>query len=460
MNDIDQEYQDTLDYLFSFIDFSIQRSFRYAPEMFDLARMHELLESLGNPHKQYPIIHVAGTKGKGSVTAMCASALQAANYTVGIYTSPHLVDYTERIQINSNPIPQAELVSLVEEIKPYIESIPRITTFEISTALAFYYFYKMNVGIAVVEVGLGGRLDATNVVIPEVSVITSVSLDHTDILGETLAEIAAEKAGIIKPGVPVVLSPQKENAGHIITQIASERIAPLILVGRDIRFERESHALDGQVFLIWAEEDQALANDYFESGGVTDWIPTRLKIPLLGQHQVENAATAYTALQVVNRSGIKISETEIRHGFKNVTWPGRFEILRENPPIVIDSAHNRDSALKLRLTLDEYFSDLPVILVFGASEDKDVYGMFTELLPRIRQVVAVKSIHPRAMEPETISEIAQEFGRPLEIIPDVFDGFEEALQMAGQEAVVLVTGSIFVVAGARIAWDNLRNSKN
>ena len=201
-------YDEALDYLYSFVDYSLQRSYRYSPATFDLARMRELLQKLSNPERSYKVIHVAGTKGKGSVSALCASALRAAGYRTGFYTSPHLVDYAERIQADGHDLPHERLAELVEEIRPVVETVPRLTTFEITTALAFLYFAREKVDAAVVEVGLGGRLDATNVVHPLVSVITSLSLDHTHLLGHTLAEIAREKAGIIKPGVPVVIAPQ------------------------------------------------------------------------------------------------------------------------------------------------------------------------------------------------------------------------------------------------------------
>ena len=212
--DSDQIYQDTLDYLYSFIDYSLQKTFRYSPEKFDLGRMRDFMAALGNPQNGYKILHVAGTKGKGSVSALCASALKESGARVGMYTSPHLQDYAERIQVDGNPIPHHDLVTLVEEIKPYISASPEITTFEITTALAFLYFARCKVSAAVMEVGLGGRLDATNVCTPEVTVITSISYDHTDLLGETLAEIAGEKGGIIKPNVPVVISPQEEEASR------------------------------------------------------------------------------------------------------------------------------------------------------------------------------------------------------------------------------------------------------
>jgi dihydrofolate synthase/folylpolyglutamate synthase len=449
---IESAYQQTLDYLYSFIDYSLQRNFRMSPEQFDLGRMRDLLARLGDPQRAYPLIHVAGTKGKGSVSALCTSALQAAGYRVGLYTSPHLEEYTERIQIDRAEISKEDLVALVDDIRPHVEAIPRLTTFEITTALGLWHFARRGVEAAVIEVGLGGRLDATNVVAPAVTVITSLSFDHSEILGDTLARIAGEKAGIIKPGVPVVLSPQKEEARRVVEAVAAERGAPLIQVGRDLLYAPLAHSLEGQTLLIWLAGEQELANAYIESGGVQEWEPTRLYIPLLGYHQVENAATAYAALQQFNIRGLPVSDAEIRRGLARVQWPGRFEILRRYPPVVVDSAHNRDSALKLRLALDDYFPGQPVVLLFGASQDKDIPGMFAELLPRIRQVVATASIHPRAADPEQLVSLAHQFGVPARAVLPLEAALEEALRLAGGEAVVLTAGSLFVAAGVRKAW--------
>ena len=450
--DIESAYQDTLNYIYSFVDYSLTRSFRYSPEKFDLDRMYEFVEHLGNPQQAYPIIHVAGTKGKGSVTAMCASALRAEGYRVGLYTSPHLQDYAERIQVDGQQIQHEELIDLVEEIKPFLDKGTRLTTFEITTALAFLYFARRGVSAAVAEVGLGGRLDATNVVEPVVSVITSISYDHTDILGKTLMEIAGEKAGIIKPGIPVVVAPQKEEARLAIVAKAVERSAPLTQVGRDFLFAPVSHSLASQSMLVWETSEQDLIDAYIESGGTQEWEPTRLVIPLLGYHQVENAATAYAALQVSRKRGLAISDEAIRIGFSRTSWPGRFEVLSHHPLVVVDSAHNRDSALKLRLALDDYFPGKPVILVFGASEDKDIEGMFAELMPRVRQVIATQSYHPRAMETERLVEMVHRFGRPVKVVAAVEDALAEAVRLSENGAMVLVTGSIFVAAGARHTW--------
>ena len=452
MKDLETVYQDTLNYLYSFVDFSLQRNFRYNPEQFDLGRMFQIMSLSGDPQASYPIIHVAGTKGKGSVSAMCASVLRAAGYRVGLYTSPHLDDYAERIQVDGQPIPHADLVDLVQANKGKIEAVQKLTTFEITTALAFLYFFQRGVQAAVIEVGLGGRLDATNVCRPEVSVITSLSYDHTLILGETLAQIAVEKAGIIKPGLPVVISPQQSEARLVLERIAQERSSPLVEVGRDYLYSALSHSLEGQSLIVWAAHDQPKVDAYLEGGQELGPSSARLEIPLLGYHQLENAATAYAALQIFRGRSLPVRDECIQQGFRQVSWPGRFELLRRDPPVIIDCAHNRDSALKLRLTLDDYFPTHPIILVFGASEDKDIEGMFAELLPRVRQVILVKSFHPRAADPELLLQLVHRSGKPAEIIPDVVDGLEAALRLAGNEAAVLVTGSIFVAAGARIAW--------
>ena len=444
MNAIKDDYKDALEYLYSFVDFSLQKATTYSPARFKLERMQALVEALGNPQQAYPIIHVAGTKGKGSVSVLCASALLSAGYKVGLYTSPHLDDYAERIQINGEFIPHAELADLVDEIKPFVAAIPELTTFEITTALAFMYFDRQGVSAGVIEVGLGGRLDATNVVIPEVSVITSISYDHTHLLGNTLAEIAGEKAGIIKPNIPVVVAPQEEEARLVIEQVARDRSSPLLQVGRDLLFEGISHSLEGQKLRVWLP-------------GQGQHNSSLLSIPLLGPHQVVNAATAYATLDIFRQKGFNIDQYEIIDGFEKVFWPGRFEIIQNSPPVILDCAHNRDSASKLRLTLEEYYPGKPVELVFGASEDKDIQGMFVELLPVVKELFLVKSFHPRAIEPSKLVDMVELFGDKVHTTYHIPEALEKAIQLAGKEMVVLVTGSIFVVAEARKYLEKIAN---
>jgi len=450
--DIESHYQKQLEYLYSFIDHSLTRNLRNSPENFNLDRMRSMMSFLGEPQKKYQVIHVAGTKGKGSTAALIANVLQQANYKAGFYTSPHLHDYCERIKINNTNLSHQDFIKLMDEIKPYINKVEGITTFELTTAIALLYFYIQKVDFAVIEVGLGGRLDATNIVDPLVSVITSLSLDHINVLGDTLAQIAYEKAGIIKPGCPVVIAPQKEEARRVLYRIAEERNSEVIEVGKDLLYAASAHNLDGQSFIVWPKEEQSFVNHYIESGGRDEWAPKRFHIPLLGFHQVQNAATAYATVLEIQKSGVKIRDEDIIKGFEKVEWPGRFEIINKKPLIIIDSAHNRESSLRLRLAIDDYFPGVPVILVFGASEDKDIEGMLIELLPRVKSVVSTKSFHPRALEPENIVEYALKLGKRGYFTNSVEEAIEKALELAGSEALILVTGSIFVAAAVREVW--------
>lgn len=437
---IDPAYQAALDYLYSFVDFSLTHQQNLSPENFDLGRMRALMDALGNPEKSYKTIHVAGTKGKGSVGAFCASALQEAGLKTGLYTSPHLKDFEERIQINRGSISQADLVTLVDEIKPYVATIPQLTTFEISTALAFWHFARQGVDIAVIEVGLGGRLDSTNVITPLVSVITSISRDHTFVLGDTLSEIAGEKGGIIKPGIPVVLAPQREEPRERLQQIAAERGCPLTQVGHDYKFSIKSRSLEGQVLSIWRKDDSGRS-------------PTLLEIPLLGDHQAENAVTAYVTLQTIKDLGVNLSEGAIRQGLRETSWPGRFEILQRDPPVIIDAAHNAYSARALQNTLDQYFPEHPMILILGISADKDIQGMLNAWAPCTAHIIATQSGHPRAMPPEELAETIQSIvDIPTIAEPNASAALTSALTTINDNQLIIATGSVFHVASIRVAW--------
>ncbi len=444
---IEQQYNQALDYLYSFVDYSLKHSSELAKADFNLDRMFALMESMGNPQKKYPIIHVAGTKGKGSVSALCASALKAAGYKTGLYTSPHLLDFVERIQIDGEPISHEQLVELVEEIKPYVAKIEKLTTFEITTALAFLAFAKYNVTAAVFEVGLGGRLDATNIVTPNVSVITSLSYDHTAVLGNTLALIAGEKAGIIKQNIPVVSSPQKDEALEVLLRAAKSKDSELTLIGKDVKFELIESSLNEQTLTIDDGQQMAVS-------GQPSMV--KLQIPLLGRHQVENAATAYMALK---KSGIKISDEQIQIGFANVRWRARFEIARLNPTVIFDSAHNQDSFLRLEETLQEYFPNQKVYLIFGASEDKNILDMFAALKPKIEKIIATRADHPRALEVERIVELAEQAGIKSEAVSPVKEALKRALELSSKDgSIVLSAGSMFVTAEAMREWKFLNES--
>lgn len=447
--DSNTHYQQALDYLYSFVDYSLTRALRYSPEKFNLSRMEKLAEICGNPQTAYPVIHIAGTKGKGSTAAMIASCLNAAGFRVGLYTSPHLSEFTERIQVDGEQISKEELVDLVDWLKPFVSQVSELTTFELTTLLGFEYFKQKKVDFGVIEVGLGGRLDATNIITPLVSVITALSMDHMNVLGNTLEKIAFEKGGIIKPGKPVVLSPQKPEAREVIQNICGERASSLIQVNEDIHFTPIQHDLSTQSLQIWNETG---VNSTYSKNHPLDVV-----LPLLGFHQMENAATAFGVLMEVRNAGYEISEIALKKGFSTVKWPARFEILQKNPPVIIDSAHNRDSALKLHRTIQDYLPGTPFILVFGASEDKDVEGMFAELLPGIVQVIATQSIHPRAMDADEIVKIAEKYKTPARAIKEVNDAFDTALQLAGNTKGVLATGSLFIAAAIREYWLTEKN---
>jgi dihydrofolate synthase/folylpolyglutamate synthase len=437
---LDSAYQAALDYIYSFVEFSRTHQENLAPENYDLSRMRALMNALGNPDQGYKKIHVAGTKGKGSVSAFCATALQEAGLKTGLYTSPHLKDFEERIQINRKSISRADLITLVDEIRPYVAAIQRLTTFEISTALSFLYFARQNVDIAVIEVGLGGRLDATNVITPLVSVITSISRDHTYVLGDSLAEIAAEKGGIIKPGIPVVLAPQRQEPRQTLVEIAAQRGCPLTQIGRDYKFSIEERSLDGQTFSLWRTDDP---NEQ----------PISLGISLLGDHQAENCATAYATLQVVKRAGIDISEGAIRQGMAETFWAGRFEILQLDPPVIIDAAHNAYSARILENALDQYFPNMPMILITGMSADKDVQGMIDAWLPRTAHIITTQSGHPRAIPPEELREAIRAYTDiPTTAKPNATAALNAALEIVNKDQLIIATGSVFEVASIRIAW--------
>lgn len=431
-----ETYQDAYNFLFSFEDFSLTRLERIAPERFELGRMFELMRQLGDPHLDYPTIHIAGTKGKGSVAAHCAAALQSAGHRTGLYTSPHLEDFRERIQINGVNISQDDFIDAVNLLKEVATKIPGLTSYELQTTLAFLFFSRREVECAVVEVGLGGRLDSTNILTPLVSVITNISFDHLAILGNTLGKIAREKGGIIKPGVPVVSSPQQSEALLVLKEMAAEKQTEFMLVGEEYSFETLEKTLSGVKFQV------------SNPGGEKKILMTKL----LGDHQVENAVTAYAALQVADGAGVQIPEDAIQAGYASVRWPGRFEVFSGYPIVVLDGAHNRRSAQVLANTIRDYFPDMPITLVFGASEDKDIAGMFAELLPMVEELYLVQAGHPRAASPTQLAQLAADYPLPVHPVMDLETIFEILHTMEGQERVVLVTGSLYLVGHFRGLW--------
>ena len=428
--------QAALDYIYSFVDYETQRRPR-DPASYDLRRMDEILGRLGNPHRKVKAVHVAGSKGKGSTSVMIASALSASGYKTGLFTSPHLLNFGERIQIDSREIAEDEVVDLVERIKPEVEAVNqkatygRLTTFEVITALGFLYFAEKGCDFNVVEVGLGGRLDATNVVMPEVCAITSISLEHTDVLGNTLAEIAAEKAGIIKAGRTVVSAPQADEVSAVIQRVCEERRATLIQAGKDITWQGMSFSSTHQSLRV--------------KGRVGTY---GLTIPLVGEYQLENAAVAIGCLEVLAEQGHHITNASIVDGFAHVNWPGRLQMLREHPFVVVDGAHNPYSAAKLKDALKKYFTFDHATLIIGTSSDKDITGIVSELAPVFNRVIVTRSIHPRALATATLAAEFKKYGVIAAETDDISVALPMALAGAGSRDLVCITGSLFVVAGA------------
>ena len=426
-------YQAALSYILSFTDYEKVPAFLYRADNFDLRRMVELLDRLGNPHLTSPAIHIGGTKGKGSTAAMIASAFCAAGYRTGLYTSPHLHTFRERITVDGGMISGEEFSALTEKLQPEIDEVNRrhdygeITTFEILTALAFAFFMERQVDFQVLEVGLGGRLDATNVVMPRIAVITSISLDHAEVLGDSLAKIAGEKAGIIKPGALVISAPQPKDVACVIEEVCRHNGVSLITVGWDVTWRKVKSDLSGQFF-----EVKGKAGSY------------KLIIPLLGEHQLENAAVAVAALEALD-----IGAKDIARGLAQVQWPGRLEILRHEPLFLADGAHNADSANRLRETIEKYLHFDRLILILGASSDKDIAGIVGELAPMSSLAIVTRSRHPRALEPASLLEELEKQGVKGELAESVSSAAERAMEMAGPRDLICATGSLFVAAEAR-----------
>jgi len=446
------KYSEALRYLYSFTDYEKKTGYS-AAESFDLRRPRELLALLGDPQGRFPSILVAGTKGKGSTSAMVASILRAAGLHVGFYSQPHLHTFRERIRVDDWLIGPQELADVVEAVAPAVEELmgrrPDLgfpTTYEVATAAAMHYFASRSLDLVVLEVGLGGRLDATNVVEPLISVITPISLDHVQILGNTIAEIAREKAGIIKEGGLVVAADQTAEALDVIRGVAAARSARLLVASL--------HLVDGGEELTVAPlEGRARAHPRRERTRVVLRGPSgrayRVELPLLGAHQLSNAATAIAVVEELGRKGFPVDEGAVERGLAQVRWPGRLEILSREPLVVADGAHNVDSAGKLAAALRESFAYRRLILVLATSADKDVRGIAAALCPAASAVIATRSRHPRAADPARLMEAAREFSPHVEVAPDLQSALALAMALADPADLICVTGSLFIVADAR-----------
>ncbi|NLA26392.1 MAG: bifunctional folylpolyglutamate synthase/dihydrofolate synthase [Firmicutes bacterium] len=419
-----------------------------------LQRIEALLSLLGNPHRQLKYVHIGGTNGKGSVAAMIAAVLQASGYRTALYTSPYILAFNNRMSINGRDISSSELVRLVEMLRPLTEKISGerqlgpLTEFEVVTALAFSYFSRRKPDIVVLEVGLGGRLDATNVVTPLVSMITNISLDHTQVLGKFLGDVAREKAGIIKAGVPLVTGTTEEEGRRVIESTCRERWAPLFYA-----LPSEESPPPGVKSAFCTHRQITAGGQLLDYEGFALSLKD-LHIPLRGRFQVSNAAVALAALEQLSACGFSFTEKNIRRGLEKTVWPARLELLRRRPLLILDGAHNPAAMQGLSLSLPEYFSYNRLILVLGAMADKDL-SMFDYILPLADTVVLTRPQLPRAAETEKLAAFLENrFSGRVIVEQEVDRALVTALDLAAAEDAVLVTGSFYTVSEARASFLN------
>ncbi len=397
---------------------------------FKLERFKNLLKDLANPHKKLKnVILVAGTKGKGSVCHFLESALHICGLRTGHFSKPHLVSICERIKVLSKPIPESDFARLVAKIKSRIKK-HKCTYFETITAIAFLYFLENNLDYTILEVGLGGRLDSTNVTEPIISVITLIGFDHTDVLGDSLSKIATEKAAIIHNNGYVVSSKQRPMAWNVIKKQVKDTNSRLFLIGRDLKISQEKISINGSKFRIKFDKAER-----------------EFSIPVLGKHQIENAATAIGVLQRLMTLDKSINWNGIAQGFKRVQIPARCQFVRRNPLIMVDVAHNPDSALALNKTIQDIFKK-DVTLVFGASKEKLVNEMLTILLPITDKVILTRADSPRAYDPKDLAQLIEPYSIPFQITKSVKQAISEALKTASQNDLIVITGSFYVAGEA------------
>ncbi len=427
-------YQETIEYLFGLQKHGIK---------FGLANSRTLLELMGNPHRQFRSIHVAGTNGKGSTSLFIASMLRTAGYRVGLYTSPHLISFTERIRIDAVPVTEDRVVELAQRVRDRSRGVrfgaegepASPTFFEVTTAMAFTCFAEEKVDIAVIEVGMGGRLDSTNVITPLVSVITNIDVEHTEFLGGSLEQIAAEKAGIIKPGIPVVTGAVQPEAVRVIASRSAELNAPLHRLPDDFGPER----------LVRGREQT------FDYRGIRTSCQG-LRITMTGRHQVDNACLAVAAAECLHDTGVPVSEPAVRAGLEQAIWEGRLERVALRPDIYLDGAHNPAAARVLAAALREMRAHYrSLILVVGILADKDYQGILTELLPLADQVVVTRPHYARALGASRLGELVKQLHGPCPVTEGVGEAIAEARRRASAEDLIVITGSLYVVGDARAA---------
>lgn len=438
-------YKQAMQYLFDKTDYERQKTLRYNVTTFNLNRMKKLLKLLGDPHKKFESAHIAGTKGKGSTAVMLAKMVEANDYKVGLYTSPHVQSLHERISVNSELISEREMLGLINRIHSSVEKMSKDspTFFEIMTALAFLHFADKEVDLAVIETGLGGRLDSTNVIKPNVVGITSISIDHQHQLGKSIDSIAVEKAGIVKKGVPVVTVPQDPVALGVIKKQAVSLKAPFSVTGHDIdfscRFEySREHGPHTRICVT-------TPTSKFE----------HLKVPLPGEHQAVNCGLALAMLDKLKINGFEIDDKKAVEGLTGVSLAGRMELVHDDPRVMIDAAHNAASIKALIQAIGQHVPYDSMVVIFGCNGDKDVRGMLNELQYGADKVIFTKSNSPRAMLPEDLADIYTDIcGKMCQTSINLSDALRIAKNAVTREDLICITGSFYLVGQARSKFLN------
>ena len=416
-------YQSSLDYLYRLEKFGM---------IFGLTQVEGILEALGNPHRELQVIHIGGTNGKGSTAVMMASILQHEGYRVGLYTSPHLIEFTERIRINGEEIEKeevAELTSWMIERVNVAKITGPFTFFDFTTAMAFLYFSRKMVDLAIIEVGLGGRLDSTNVVDPLLSIITNVSRDHEDVLGRGILKIAGEKAGIIKRKRPVITAATQPGVLRLFARVCRKKEAPLYRVGNEFRSmgsETNDFAYEGLHRKLWS-----------------------VRLKLRGLHQIVNATTALGASEILEQLGYPVSTSAMVEGLQSVEWPGRFELVASSPRVVLDGAHNPAGAVALRESLKEEFPYRHLILLIGILKDKDFRTILQTLAPLADHVILSRPHLDRAAPVSLLEKALKENGKKVEGIEDLGEAIKRGLSLTGEEDLLCITGSLYMVGEAK-----------
>ena len=425
-NKDNMSYESAIRYLFNLQKFGIK---------FGLSKTENILKSFGNPHLGQNYIHVAGTNGKGSVAAFMGSILQEAGYRVGMYVSPHLVRFTERFRINGEEISQGKTVALIDELQRVIDVDEPPTFFEAVTAMAIRYFAREKTDIAIMEVGMGGRLDATNVITPLVTGITNISMEHQEYLGNTLSHIAREKAGVIKKGVDVVTAVTQPGIIEQFKAVSEERGAPFRRVGKDMKYRSTPAGL----------------HFFGQSRNIKG-----LQLGLKGIHQARNAALALGMMEQIETKGFPLSTDQIRKGLKKADWPGRMQIIKENPTILLDGAHNAAAVKALARTIRSDFSYDKMILVIGIMADKDIGALLRAIVPISDRVLYTRPVYSRAADPGVLMEKAHPLNIPGEIVPSLAEALKKAEALATSKDLIVVCGSLFTVGEALTCFDPIR----